>query len=159
MNERGERFGVFENPSWREVATYSYFLTEQIRRSGFYPDGIIGIQRGGIIPAALISYRFGGKPFTGLEVEKFGEKRFVVPGRHINWEALGGTNVLLVEDMLETGRSAQAGMDFLRETGAAVRLACFFTRPQTEIKPDYVLAVNVNIPITFPWETENNVLL
>ena len=155
MNERAQRLGVHENPNWREIATYSFFLAEKIRKSGFYPDEIVGIQRGGVIPTAFISYRFGGKGVLTLEVEKQGEKRFVIPARYINLEALDGTDVLLVEDILETGKSAEAARKFLVDQGAIVRLACFFTRPQTEIEPDYVLARNVDIPITFPWEIEH----
>ena len=153
MGERGQHFGVIENPNWREVATYSHFLAEKIRRSGFYPDEIVGIQRGGVIPAALLSYRFGGKGVLTLQIEKDGEKRIVIPAKYIDLEALNGTNILLVEDMLETGRSARAGLEFLRDKGAIVRLACYFTRPENEIEPDFVLARNVKIPITFPWET------
>ncbi|MBI2032372.1 MAG: hypothetical protein HYT09_01875 [Candidatus Levybacteria bacterium] len=152
--ENGKSFGVFEDPSWREVNSYSYFLAEMVRKSGFNPEGIIGIQKGGIFPAVFLSYRLGGIPLASIEVAKDGDIRRVVPNPNVNWQGLNGRRFLLVEDVLETGRSAQAGMDFLKDSGAEVRLACFFTRPQTEIEPDFVLARNVEIPVIFPWEID-----
>lgn len=140
-----------EIPTDADVVTYSQFLAKKIRESGFKPQGIIGIERGGVVPAGLLSIWFKVPP-TSLKVVKEGELRRVVHDPNINWELISGKRIILAEDILETGRSAQAGLDFLREHGADVRLACFFTRPQTEIEPDYVLVRNVTIPITFPWE-------
>lgn len=149
--ENGRPFGVYGDPSWREVATYSYFLTEKIRKSGFDPDGFIGIQRGGVIPAAMLSYRLR-KPVTSIEVVKDGEKRKVVERPELNLQALNSLKLVVVEDMLETGRSAQVVLGMFRQYGADVRLACFFANSKTEIEPDYVLHKNIDIPITFPWE-------
>ena len=50
-------------------------------------------------------------------------------------DALNGKNVLLVEDMLETGLSAQVARQFLEQIGSDVRLACYFTRDFSEVYP------------------------
>lgn len=142
-----------KSPSWEDIQRYADSLAEMIIKSGFDPDIVVGIQRGGFMPAAMLAYRLN-KPLGSIEVIKEGESRRIGRLIGVNLKELNGKRVVLTEDMFETGTSAQTGRDKLEQHGAEVRLACFYTRLQTEIEPDFVLARNVDVPITFPWERE-----
>ena len=66
-------------------------------------------------------------------------------------EDLKGKTILLVEDMLETGRSLVVAKNYLEEKGATVKTVCLYTLPISEITPDYFLR-EVDAVIEFPWE-------
>jgi hypoxanthine phosphoribosyltransferase len=60
-------------------------------------------------------------------------------------------NVLLVEDMLETGKSLIAAKQYLESKGARVKTACLYVMPISEIVPDFSLR-QVEKVEKFFWE-------
>lgn len=60
-------------------------------------------------------------------------------------------NILLVEDMLETGKSMIAAKEYLESKGAHVFTACLYTMHQSQIVPDYSLRGVAHV-IALPWE-------
>ena len=112
----------------------------------FTPDLIVGIARGGVIPATLLAKRLNVKDMFLLKLEKKGESAV---SAYLTVD-ISGKNVLLVEDMLETGRSLIGGKRFLEARGAMVRTACLYTMPKSEIRPDYFLR-QVSEVAQFPW--------
>ena len=114
----------------------------------YKPDAIAGIVRGGIIPARMLSSKLGVKQMYCLNVSKKGEERIVTTEIK---DDLSGQEILLVEDMLETGRSMVIAKGYLEGKGASVRTACLYTMPISEIKPDYFLR-EVEENMKFPWE-------
>ncbi len=112
------------------------------------PEVIIGIVRGGLVPARLLSSYLKVKKMYCLSVEKVGEERKVMTEIKAD---LAGKKVILVEDMLETGRSLIVAKNYLESLGATVKTACLYTMPISEIKPDYSLK-EIDKPIGFPWE-------
>ena len=150
MIREDEPSGISGEISWDKFEEDIDSFERKIRESGFDPDIIIGIERGGLIPTALLAYRLR-KPSASLAVIKDGESRRVVRNPLIDWKALPGIKVLLVEDRLETGRSAQAGIDELTRSGAEVKLACISASSRTEIEPAFVLE-RTDREDKFPWE-------
>src|SRR5437016_5196221 len=114
----------------------------------YTPDIIVGVVRGGIIPARLLSSYLNVKDMYCITVKKVGNERKVT---NEILENIKGKQILLVEDMLETGKSLRAAKKYLEEKEAIVKTACLYTLPLSEIKPDYVLR-EVKEVITFPWE-------
>lgn len=112
------------------------------------PDLIIGITRGGLVPARLLSSYLNVKKMHCLSVVKVGDDRQMVT--EIT-EDLNGKKILLVEDMLETGRSLIVAKNYLEAKGGEVKTACLYTMPMSEIEPDYTLK-QINTVIKFPWE-------
>jgi len=143
-----------ESPTYEDIEGYTRVLAEQITQSEFQPDYTIGISRGGWFPAMYLSLKMKWTPFADIDVKRTedGEGRIMGDNSHINTEALNGKNVLLVEDMLETGRSAVVARKFLEGHGASVRLACYFARDFSEVKPDFVVQDGVSNEVFFPWE-------
>ncbi|HEY4522583.1 MAG TPA: phosphoribosyltransferase family protein [Candidatus Paceibacterota bacterium] len=115
---------------------------------GDKPDIIIGIVRGGLIPARLLSSSLGVKEMYCLTVKKVGDERKVLSDIT---EDLSRKKILLVEDMLETGKSLQVAKEYLEAKGADVKTACLYTMPISEVKPDYSLK-EISEVAHFPWE-------
>ena len=116
------------------------------RMIDYAPDMVVGIARGGVIPAALLSKSLGVKDMFTLKLERENDRR-------ISADALpdiSGKKILLVEDMLETGRGLKNGKKFLEERGARVMTACLYTMPISETTPDFFLR-QVGEVVDFPW--------
>ena len=149
MSERDR--GNLRKISWEQVKNYNQMLFNLIEKSGFKPDFILGIVRGGLAPASLLTYLIPEASFLSLRVIKNGDER-KIDASIVNQIDFNGKNVLVVEDMLETGRSAWEARDFLKMKGANVKVACYFASQKSEIDPDFVLEKGVVDKIVFPWE-------
>lgn len=130
---------------WKTFKNDIKKLSEKI---SYKPDIIIGITRGGIVPARLLSTYLKVKKMYCISVVKNNEERSVVTEITEN---ISGNNILLVEDMLETGRSIKVAKAYLEEKGANVKTAGLYTMPVSEIKPDYFLK-EIDSVLEFPWE-------
>ncbi|OGI25699.1 MAG: hypothetical protein A3J76_04430 [Candidatus Moranbacteria bacterium RBG_13_45_13] len=132
---------------WNQIEEEIKKLAEKIKKE-FQPDMIIGVMRGGAVPARLLSRELGVKSMYGISVEKDGEERKVITDLLID---LKGKKILLVEDMLETGRSLIVAKKYLEEKNAEVKTVCLYTMPHSEIQPNYFLSEVENAQ-KFPWE-------
>lgn len=139
-----------QKPTWEEVERLTLELAEKLGE--YKPDFVIGISRGGWIPAVLLSRLKGGWSLIPIDIVKIGEERRVSGLFALDSSVLTDKNVLLVEDILETGRSLIVAREFLERNGARVKTTCFFTRDFSEVKPDYVIAEGLTYEVVFPWE-------
>lgn len=130
---------------------WGQFDTE-VRKLGhkihYRPDVVFGIARGGIIPAAMLARILRVRSIYVAKVRHVGERRRV-DGDTL--PRVAGKKVLIVEDMLKTGKSLIAAKTYLEDKGAEVRTACLYTMPQSEIVPDFSLK-RVPKLVVFPWE-------
>ena len=131
--------------TWEECIAEIKRLSDLI---DFKPDAIVGIVRGGIVPARLLASSLNVKDMYCLSVKKFNESRQVVTEII---EDVSGKRALLVEDVLETGRSLQIAREYLIQKGVEVKTACLYTMPMTEVTVDFSLQEVVEVP-SFPWE-------
>src|SRR3989344_199099 len=131
--------------NWEELRAQVEILASKI---DYTPDIIIGIVRGGLIPARLLSSELKVKDMYALTVKKVGQEREVTIEI---LEDLSDKKILLVEDMLETGRSLVVAKEYLEKRGANVKTACLYTMPVSELKPDFSLKDVVEV-MPFPWE-------
>ena len=86
-----------------------------------------------------------------IKLRKEGSERRVMNDIFQPSDQLDKKKVLLVEDMLETGKSLIVAKQYLEQKGAKVRMACLYTMSQSEIKPDYFLRAVTEVH-KFPWE-------
>jgi hypoxanthine phosphoribosyltransferase len=111
-------------------------------------DVIVPIVRGGLIPGRMLASRLHVKTMYALTVVKFDKQRKIVTEIK---DELENKNMLLVEDILETGESMIVSKKYLERKGAKVQTACLYTMPQTTFVPNYSLG-EINSLISFPWE-------
>ncbi|MBI4162799.1 MAG: hypothetical protein HY513_03885 [Candidatus Aenigmarchaeota archaeon] len=114
----------------------------------YRPDVVVGIGRGGVIPALLLAHRLDVKEMYFLTVRKEGDKRVV---RTEITTPLEGRNILLVEDMLESGRSLIVAKEYLQGRGANIRTAALYSTADAEIIPDFYIR-KLDAVVHFPWE-------
>ncbi|WP_052450425.1 phosphoribosyltransferase [Actinomyces polynesiensis] len=156
-----------ETLTWEAFGTATRDLSRAIVESGWVPDLIIAVARGGLLPAGAISYAMGVKAigtmnvefYTGVD-ETLAEPRLLPPLMDVS--AISGKNVLVVDDVADSGRTLRMVMDLIAENGlsldgaAAVpvdaRCAVIYEKPRSVISPDYVWRVTDRW-INFPWST------
>jgi len=140
-------------------------LAAAIRRSGWKPDALIALWRGGA-PVGVAVHEFFDA--TGWQVEHIPLKCASYTGIGQNDAAvcftLGeavfgalkkGEKVLVVDDVFDTGKTAAAVRERIEKTGAEMRLACVYWKPQknrTTLKPDYFVRDVGPDWIVFPHE-------
>ncbi len=153
--------------SEREVLTWELFgeasrqLAQGIVDSGFRPDIVIAIARGGLLPAGAVAYAIGVKAAGTLNVEFYTDIEEthpdpVVLAPLLDTEALVGKNLLVVDDVADSGRTLALVIDLLRAHADAVRSAVLYTKPRTIIRPDYAWR-ETDRWINFPWSTRPTV--
>jgi len=131
--------------TWKELTEEVSALSSTIT---FSPDYIVGIVRGGIVPARLLSRNLNVKDMYCLTVKKVGDERKVTSDI---LEDLTNKKILLVEDMLETGKSLVVAKQYLEKKGASVKIACLYSMPHSQVSPDFFLREIINV-VSFPWE-------
>lgn len=130
---------------WKKFEKEMQVLEKKIH---WKPDAVIGVVRGGVIPATVLANRFNIRKFYVIKVHHVGD------GRKVKGEfepRVAGKKVLLVEDMLKTGKSLEAAKEYLEKKGAHVKTACLYTMPHSIIAPDFSLK-QVKEEVHFPWE-------
>lgn len=131
--------------NWDELRAEAKILAGKIDYS---PDIIVGIVRGGLVPARLLSSELAVKDMYALTVKKVGVERKVTSDI---LEDISGKKILLVEDMIETGKSLVVAKEYLEKKGAEVKTVCLYTMPISETRPDFSLREAVEA-VLFPWE-------
>ena len=141
--------------SWDEFGTASRELAETVLTSGFAADIVVAIARGGLLLAGSISYALGTKNCGSINVEFYTgvDERLPEPvllRPLLDAPALLGQNVLLVDDVSDSGRTLAMVVDLLQGHGATVRTVTLYSKPRTVLEPDYVWR-KTDKWITFPW--------
>ena len=131
--------------NWQEFDSETRALARKI---DFKPDIVIAIVRGGLIPATILAKLLKVADMNVLCVAR----NDGVPRITNDVGDVARKNILLVEDMIETGRTLIAGKRYLEESGATVKTACLYTMPTSEITPDYSLK-QVEEAMKFPWNS------
>ncbi|MDY7106312.1 MAG: phosphoribosyltransferase [Actinomycetota bacterium] len=142
-----ERYGV----AARELAT-------QVAESGFRPHLILGIARGGLIPAGSLGYALSIKNCWIMNVEYYTDvdERLDVPvilPPYLELVDLADQDMLIVDDVADTGHTLQMVHDFAAGKVHEVRTAVIYEKPRSVINCDYVWA-RTDKWINFPWSSE-----
>ena len=145
----------------------SWRLAASVRKSGWKPDILIALWRGGAaVGVSLHEYfKVSGwdirhiplkcASYSGIG-ENAGEVVFTL-GEEIFGMLRPGDKVLVVDDVFDAGKTAKAVSERIANTGAQMRLACVYWKPEknkTDLKPDYFVK-DVGLEwIVFPHEIE-----
>ena len=130
-------------------------LALDIRSSGFKTDLIVGVSRGGWAPARVLSDLLENTRTASMKVE-FYVGLGKTSSRPVVTQPVGenafGKNVLIVDDVSDTGESLKVAIDHLTEKGAkAIKTATLYYKPHSKFKPDFFVE-STGDWIIFPWE-------
>jgi uncharacterized protein len=141
--------------SWDELGTGARELAEAIHADGFEPDVILAIARGGLLVAGALSYALGVKNTYTMNVEFYTgvDERLPVPmilPPVPELVDLSEANLLIADDVADTGRTLALVKRFCEGKVAETRVAVLFEKPASEVTCDYVWR-RTSSWITFPW--------
>ncbi|MBI2888963.1 MAG: hypothetical protein HYY10_03520 [Candidatus Liptonbacteria bacterium] len=131
--------------SWDEFDKEIRALAQKV---DYTPEVIVAVVRGGLVPARLLSTLLNVPQMRCVTMVRSGGEREILGELG---EGIAGKKVLLVEDMIESGKSLEAAKEYLESKGALVKTACLYTMPISEMTPDYFLREVVAVA-KFPWE-------
>ena len=141
--------------SWADIEKLVENIEEELGRDGYRPDTLVGILRGGMIVADLLSdllnirevYVVGCKSYAELSA---GEVRLY---HDLLLKDLGGRDVLLVDDVADTGSTLETAVEKILKprNPRTVRTATLLIKPWSKSKPDYT-AASTDAWVVFPWE-------
>ena len=142
-------------------------LAAAVRRSGWKPDFIVGLWRGGA-PVAIAVHEFFKVtdwdiqhiPLKCVSYTGIGENSGGVAFTHgdiVFGMFRKGDRVLVVDDVFDTGKTAEAVKLRMDVIGVDMRMACVYWKPEknvTGMKPDYYVRDVGSAWIVFPHEID-----
>ena len=159
-----------ENKTYLDASEFlhdQWRLAAAVRASGWRPDWLIGLWRGGA-PAAIAVHEFlkvsgwnvrhiplkcasydGIGSNEGEVVFTLGDEVFRMFGR--------GEKVLFVDDVFDTGKTAEAVCARMAGIDAEMKFACVYWKPgknKTKLRPDFFVKDIGDDWIVFPHEVD-----
>ncbi|MFN3215282.1 MAG: phosphoribosyltransferase [Acidimicrobiales bacterium] len=143
---------------WDRYGTAVRELAQQIADDGYRPDIILAIARGGLFVAGSLGYALSVKNLYVMNVEYYTgvEERLDVPialPPYLDTVDLRDANVLIADDVADTGATLAYVHDFCQGEVADVRSAVLYEKSASTIKCEYVWK-RTDQWINFPWSTE-----
>jgi hypoxanthine phosphoribosyltransferase len=146
-----------------QVYELCWELAAAIRASGYHPEVVIAIARGGFVPARYLCDFLSISAMTSIKIQHY------APGARKQGRAwvkypLGGSiegqQVLLVDDVNDTGDTLEAALDHLKGFGAAdLRTAVLHEKLTTRFRAHYrVREVRDWHWIVYPWAVFEDLL-
>ena len=148
----------------RETLTYELFgtasreLAEQVATDGFEPDLVLAIARGGLFLGGALGYALDVKNLFVMNVEFYTgvDERLDLPvvlPPTLDQVDITGANVLVADDVADTGKTLELVRDFCTGYVAEVRTAVIYEKPRSAVRCDYVWR-HTDRWIDFPWSSQ-----
>lgn len=151
-----------ENLTWQAFGDASREMARVIADDGFRPDVILAIARGGLFFAGALGYALAVKNLHVMNVEFYNGvgSTLAVPvmlppvPEAVDFSA---KNVLIADDVADSGRTLELVTSFVCDYVAQARTAVVYEKPASIIKCDYVWK-RTDLWIDFPWSTHDPVV-
>ena len=149
-----------------DYAQYHHLIDQVVRAvqsSGFQPDCVLGVSRGGLFLADGLS-RSLRKPMAVIAASSYRDGEGTTQGElqlsaSIAAVAPVGGNVLLVDDLADTGHTLQALCEHLRTICPDIvdlKTAVVWVKPGSVFKPDFATEyLESDVWIVQPFETRD----
>jgi hypoxanthine phosphoribosyltransferase len=141
--------------SWADIEEQCAELAKKIEERAPSFDVIIGISRGGWVPARLLSDLLGNDEVDTVRVKFYksvgqtAKKPVILLSTQID---ITGKDILLVDDIADTGESLVATIEHMREKGVKnISVVTLIKKPQSILTPDFFVRETPDWVI-FPWE-------
>ncbi len=144
--------------TWDLLGVAAREMSQRIVDSGFLPKIIIAVARGGLIPAGAMSYALGVKLCDAVNIEFYTDIHETLPdpvllAPLLDTDSIKGTQVLVVDDVADSGRTLAMAIELLQHHGADTRSAVIYAKSSSVVEPDYVWR-RTDDWIVFPWSAE-----
>ena len=144
--------------TWDDLGAGSRELAEMVHADGYRPDMILAIARGGLLVAGALSYALGVKNtftmnvefYTGID-ERLDMPMILPPVPDL--VDFSETQVLIADDVADTGATLALVKEFLADKVAETRCAVLYEKPRTTVTCEYVWR-RTDRWIDFPWSAE-----
>lgn len=145
----------YEIPTWNQIYGMLLNQAQKIQDSHYKADIIVCIARGGIIPSRILSDLLETSQLVKIQIEFYTNiaqtkaEPTLKQGLTIS---VADRNILLVDDISDTGKSQQLARNYLQELGATqIKTATLYVKPQSISIPDFFEKPTSNW-VVFPWE-------
>lgn len=144
-----------EELTWELFGQATRELATTIATEGQVPDIVVAVARGGLTVAGALAYALGVKNCGAINVEFYTgvDQRLDVPvvlPPSLNLVDVSGLDVLVVDDVADTGHTLRLVREVLAQHVASVKTAVLYHKPQSVIAPDHAWKVTDRW-INFPW--------
>jgi len=140
--------------SWDQFHRDARALAWRLADTGPY-KGLVAITRGGLVPAAIVARELNVRLIETVCVESYqeytkqGELKLIKPVTP-DIVALGGKGVLIIDDLVDTGKTAKV----VRELLPGAHFATVYAKPMGRPLVDtFITEVSQDTWIYFPWDT------
>ena len=142
--------------SWDQFHRDSRALAWRLHAAGPF-EALVAITRGGLVPAAIVARELGIRHIETVCVASYnhmsqGEVRILktVAEQIVNAGGGEGKGVLIVDDLVDTGKTARIVRDLLPQAHFATVYAKPMGRPMVDT---FITEVSQDTWIFFPWDT------
>lgn len=147
-----------ELPSWDHLHNLCKKIAKQIKDSNFKPDMVIALARGGFVPARTICDSLVIKDLLSVKIDHWGitaAKDGKAKLRYPINVNLDDKNVLIVDDITDTGESLKLAVDHIKSLKAKeVKTATIYHIDHSKIEPDFyggVIKKDKWTWVIWPW--------
>ena len=134
--------------SWEELHRNARALAWRLMDKGPF-KGIVAIARGGLVPAAIVARELEIRLIESLSVASYDDRQQGELTILNKLDAGDGEGWLLVDDLVDTGRTAAAAKTLLPKAHLATIYAKPLGRPLVDT---FITEVSQDTWISFPWD-------
>lgn len=146
--------------SWEKIEKMCQNIAEQIEKQNIKIDKIIAISRGGLIPGRILSSLLKNKNLSTIRVTFYTKPGVAKDKPHLAEDLstdVTDKNVLIVDDVVESGKTLSLTCNYLKERGAkkvytAALLDKSVDGKEKIMSPDFYSEKITNKWIVYPWE-------
>ena len=140
--------------SWDQFHRDSRALAWRLREVGPF-DSIVCITRGGLVPAAVVARELNVRTIETVCISSYHDYKSqgslqLIKNVAPDILATKGKRVLIVDDLVDTGKTAKMVRELLPEAHFATVYAKPMGRPQVDT---FITEVSQDTWIYFPWDT------
>ena len=139
--------------SWDQFHRDARALAWRLNGAGPF-DAIVTVTRGGLVPAAIVARELDLHLIETICITSYDHmqqgKLKVLKGVAADLMQRGGKGVLIVDDLVDTGKTARVVRDLLPEAHFATVYAKPMGRPLVDT---FITEVSQDTWIHFPWDT------
>jgi hypoxanthine phosphoribosyltransferase len=141
MTDEGEFACTITN--WEYIYGLTRDVADDVRADGFEPEVVVALARGGWFAGRCLCDFLGLDDLTSLKIEHYVGTAAATGDAEIRYPmpegSVAGKDVLVVDDIADTGESIQTAEEYVRDRDpAAVRTATLQCLAGSEADPDFV---------------------